>query len=686
MRVHKIVVLLLACFTKIFFVSAQNSSEEKPDFVTLLDAIYSKQIEAISYEGLYERLWLFYHQPIHLNQTSREELKLLCILTDRQIDNFFNYLSKNGALVSIYELQAIPAFDLATIYLLLPFVKVEEVAKRLLWKSTVKNNYWITRYERTLEPKKGYRSSRSDRPDRCYGGSPDKIITRLSVSYPKDFSLGFTARKDAGEAITWDPPTKRYGLDFWSLHFFLQHKKIVKALVIGDYQVGYGQGLIIASGFSINKSKETINVIRTNNLGIKPHKSISKSGFFRGGALTLAWKHFEVTTYYSNLKLDGKILEDPSSGHAYIRSIQRAGLHRTPYEIAAKGQVSEQVLGNTFVYNNKENTIQVGLTTLYNRYSVPLNPPPKYHPYSFRGRENVNLGLFYNYLWQNFNFFGEAGISQSGGKAFLAGFVASLSANIDAAILLRHYEKNFHSLYGNAFRENSITSNEKGIYWGVSMRPIKKLHLAAYYDKFKFPWLTGRVDARSKGYDLLLNVTYQIGKDLLLHGQYREKGEEKNVKTPKVSRNALALGIKRNYAARLDYAISASLGFSSKVKLSKAQLERKATQSYAFVQDAYYKARKINIVGRIALFETDGYKNRLYFYERDVLYSFNCYAYYDNGVRYYLFFRYKISSSLRLEFKYARTWYTDRKWIGSGLEAIEGNTKTDVRLQVTYSF
>lgn len=686
MRVHKLVVLLFVYFTKIFFVVAQNSAQEKPDFVTLLDAIYSKQIETISYESLYERLWLFYHQPIHLNQTCSEELKLLCILTDRQIDDFFQYLSKNGALVSIYELQAIPTFDLATIYQLLPFVQVEEGATRTPCKSMAKNNSWITRYERTLPRKKGYRPGHSDKSDRCYVGSPDKIITRLSVSYPQNFSLGFTARKDAGEAITWDPPTKRYGFDFWSFHFFLPHKKSIKALVIGDYQVGYGQGLIIASGFAIHKSKETINIIRTNNLGIKPHTSVAKSGFLRGCALTLAWKHFEVTTYYSNLNLDGHILKDPASGCAYSRSIQRYSLHRTPHEIAANGQVNEQVVGNTLVYNNKENTIQVGLTTLYNRYNVPLNPLPKYHPYAFKGRENVNLGLFYNYLWQNFHFFGEAGSSQSGGKALLTGCVASLSATIDTALLLRHYEKNFHSLYGNAFRENSITRNEKGIYWGVSIKPIKKLHIAAYYDQFKFPWLIDKVDAPSQGSDLLLSVTYQIGKAFLLCGQGREKRETKNVKVPKSSRHVLALGVKRNYAFRLDYAISAALGLSSKVQWRKAKLARKATQSYAFVQDAYYKTKKINIVGRIAFFETAGYKNRLHFYERDVLYSFNCHAYYDKGGRYYLFIRYKMCSSLRLELKYAKTWYTDRERIGSGLEAIEGNTKTDVRLQVTFSF
>jgi len=132
-------------------------AKEEPDFATSLDTIYEKQIGQVSYETLTENLWDFYQHPVDLNSTSREELKQLHILSEEQLDNFFIHLHKNGPLVSIYELQAIPGLDLATIELLLPFVKVEEtypqqteglqafLGKRLTY------GYWLSRYERILE-------------------------------------------------------------------------------------------------------------------------------------------------------------------------------------------------------------------------------------------------------------------------------------------------------------------------------------------------------------------------------------------------------------------------------------------------------------------------------------------------------------------------------------------------------
>src|SRR5690349_20441480 len=92
-------------------------AQEKRDFVAALDAIYNHKQGKVSYGTLTDYLWDFYQQPIDLNHTSYEELKQLYILSAEQLNSFFDHLQTNGALVSIYELQAIPTFDLATIKL-----------------------------------------------------------------------------------------------------------------------------------------------------------------------------------------------------------------------------------------------------------------------------------------------------------------------------------------------------------------------------------------------------------------------------------------------------------------------------------------------------------------------------------------------------------------------------------------
>ena len=484
----------------------------------------------------------------------------------------------------------------------------------------------------------------------------------------------------------------------------LENKKKLKTFIIGDYQVGYGQGLIVNAGFSMNKTAETMKIMKTNNLGLKPYTSFSSTGFFRGMATTFLWKYLEITTYYSNLNLDGEVLKHPQSGKSYTRSIVKCGAHRTPQEINKKGNINEQVLGHAVVYKTPNNLLNFGMNTVYNRYSTPVYPKAnQYNQFMFKGKENIVTGFFYNYLWQNCHLFGEAGVANSGGKGLVTGVLASLSVYFDAALLLRHYDKNFHSFYGHAFSENTTNTDETGVYWGIHVKPLKKLHVAAYYDWFKFPIPKYQVDAPSQGYDWRVKLTYQFSRRVLMYGQLRERGKKTNVKdnTKKKTQgrsvkkgkhvklapvpHTIALGKLRTYTTGLDYALGA-FSFTSKAQWNTYDFVKKITRGYAFVQDIFYKIRKIGLGGRVAFFRTDDYKNRLYFYEKDILYSFNFPFYDGNGLRYYIIFRYKITQLIQLELKYAQTRYRGDKQIGSGLDKIEGKIKTDISLQALFKF
>jgi len=138
--------------------------------------------------------------------------------------------------------------------------------------------------------------------------------------------------------------------------------------------------------------------------------------------------------------------------------------------------------------------------------------------------------LFYRYLWNNLHLFGENAFSKSGGSASILGVIASLSANLDVSLLLRHYEPDFHNFYGDAVRENSSGNyNEQGIYIGIGVQPVKKLKINAYYDYFNFPQPTTKIANPSSGYSWLAKVTYQINRTNLLLFQYKEVQKAKNI-------------------------------------------------------------------------------------------------------------------------------------------------------------
>ena len=658
----------------------------KKDFYELLEVIYSQWEEDVVYEVLQGRLWEYYNDPLALNGASREDLRLLCILTDDQLDQLFKHIAKNGPLISSYELQAILGFDLATIQLLLPFVSIEvgsdNYHSRALWHKGLeaRNSYGLMRYERTLENKRGYQHGKNQNKV-PYTGSPNKLFTRLSIKHLSGWELGLSARKGAGEAWTWDPATQRYGLAPWRFYWLVRDKKRIKTLVVGDYAVGYGQGVVINAGFSIDKSSETIKVIRTNNLGIRPHTSVATTAL-RGMAVTWQWHPIALTMYYSNVDLDGQVRTHTSLGSQYVRSVSRNGYYRTQSEIAKKGQVNEQVIGSTLVYKGPTRGAELGINVLYSHYSLPIYPDTKHgNPLRFSGQHHANRSLFYRYLWQNFHFFGEGALSRDGGKAAVIGAVASLSGYADATVLWRYYGQNFNSPYGKSFRENSSSnSNERGIYLGARVKPWHRLHLDAYYDYFYFPWCLGKPRT---GHSWLAKATYQPTTTSLVSLQYKTAIKPHRVAKTKNT----TVGTRQNYQLCWQYALSKAINLKSEVQCSSYQQLGAPTWGYAAAQNVAYRIRKFQLKGRVAWFSAKETSNRLYFYEPNVLYTgFKFRPYQGRGMHYRLLVCYQPTAAFRLELKYALTYRMDQDRIGSGQETIRGNAQNGVTLQAIFKF
>ena len=89
---------------------------------------------------------------------------------------------------------------------------------------------------------------------------------------------------------------------------------------------------------------------------------------------------------------------------------------------------------------------------------------------------------------------------------------------------------------------------------------------------------------------------------------------------------------------------------------------------------------------RLQYFATDGYNTRMYAYENDVLYSSAVPVFYDRGFRYYCNFSYDLSKKLTGWARWAQTIYFNKQLIGSGLDQINGNQRTEIKLQLGYEF
>ena len=635
---------------------------------------------------------LLYQNPLNLNIASAYELKSLYILSNQQIQSLQSYISEKGKLLTLYELQVIEGFDYATIERMRPFVTVDArdaqrddrpLIERIL---TERNNYFISRYERVLNNKRGF-SPKDDPDDTRYAGSPDKLYLRYRVSRPNDFSIGFTTEKDPGEPFDWNRKTKTYLTDFWSAHVMLENQGKWRKLMLGDYQLQFGQGLIFGAGFSVGKGSETVNTANRVTLGIRPYTSVLEGGFLRGAAATYQFNSkVNVTAFTSLLNQDASIREgsESDSFEQYISALQLSGLHRTPTEIANKKQVSETVIGGNINYRPNDRS-EAGFIITTNQFSTPIQRSNRpYNQFEFKGSANYNLSAYFNYQWRSFSLFSETAVSKSGGIGTVGGLTTSLSPRLDFSMVFRSYQKNFHSFRGTSFAEGSRNINESGVYWGVKYTLNRKFFITAYYDSYRFPWLRFRVDSPSSGNDYLLRFNYNPGRRAKIYFQFRNERKETNTEGENANSNFVRPGIKKQYLANLEFTTNSSLSFKSRVQFSNYELNGEKTQGYAFIQDAVYKNNDWAISGRIALFDTEGNQNRQYAYERDVLYAFSIPSYSGRGIRNYLLFQYKASRKIDLWARYAITTFYDRDEIGSGLETIEGNRRTEVKFQIRY--
>ncbi|MEO9805944.1 MAG: helix-hairpin-helix domain-containing protein [Reichenbachiella sp.] len=670
----------------------QRFDRQDIDIQDFIEDLFQVQDEDINYDDQYETLYQLFANPINLNETSKNELNGLYHLNIAQINQLMSYLERNGPMLSIYELQVIEGFDQATINSLLPFVEVrspgdESTRGNLIKRIThEKNNYLILRTERVLEDQEGYLRNDSSR----YLGSPYKVYGRFRSSHSKDFSVGLTFEKDPGEQVVLDAESKRYGFDYYSFHLFLENKGAFKSIAIGDYQMQFGQGLVLGSGFNPGKGAETITTVRRGNSGLRPYTSALETSFMRGVAFTYSIKNLEITSFHSRLKQDGIVRSRDFSGvyEEYITGIQDVGMHRTYSELASRKGIQEESFGMNVTYSDlRKRNLQFGATFLHNSFAIPIQKTPNnYNQFEFKGDKNYNIGLFASYNWHNFLLFTELARSKSGGTAFVGGFMGSLSPIISMSFLYRNYAKDYHSFYGNSFGEGSRNINEIGLYWGLKLTPNRRTAFAAYYDRFKFPWLRFGVNSPSQGYEYLLRAEYKPSRKIKLYAQFREQAKEVSMSTEGGNLHRLESGIKRNYITNLDFTANDFLILKSRVQFSTYNLDKEQTKGMAVVQDLNIKINKFTVSTRFAIFDTEDFENRQYVFEKDLLYVFSVQAYANQGSRNYIMLQYKPTRKLSLWARYGRFNYRNQSSVGSGLNESQGNTRSDIKFQVRYKF
>lgn len=205
-----------------------------------------------------------------------------------------------------------------------------------------------------------------------------------------------------------------------------------------------------------------------------------------------------------------------------------------------------------------------------------------------------------------------------------------------------------------------------------------------------FPGCVTGLMPRQVETDYLVQVSYKPNKKIEVSTRFKSENKAINLSGTNLAFRQTYLRPKDNLRTQVFYNINRQLAVSQRVEFIWFDPFEKSGSEKGFLIfiDAHYKVanKPISASGRIQYFTTDGFNSRLYAFENDVLFNYSIPQYFGKGFRYYLNLHVDLNKKLSLWCRWAQTIFSDQKTIGSGLDKITGNKKSEIKFQALYNF
>lgn len=686
----------------------QSNQELPPEVEEWLENLAADNDDAdVDYDTFAEILYDIMDDPLDLNTVDEEDLNNLNpLLSPQQIKSIIAYREEMDGFTHIYELAGVDGIDEDTARRLANFLTIKRASRKIPIKEILfqGKHQIFARYQQILEKQAAYIPDTAG--NTAFLGPSYRAYFRYRYNYGTKFSYGLTAEKDPGEEFFTG--TQKQGFDFYSAHLFIRKAGIFKNIIIGDYIVQLGQGLTVASSLGLRKgSTYPLNIMR-RVVPVRPYTSVDENRFFRGATASVELGNISATGFASFNFVDANVTALVNQADSIeideitftpddvdeISSLQTAGMHRTASELSDKRSIGKLDVGGNISYRSSR--FSIGLNTIYTRLSAELartNPSPD-DIYAFNGNQLLNLSTDYRFLLHHSTFFGETAWSNNGGVSTLNGFITEVNKYVSLSILHRYYSPKYQSLHANAFGEGSGRGvNEQGVYIGMVVNPIPKWQLTAYFDAYRHPWLRFRADAPSYGTDMRGELMYKPMRRVQMYWRFRHETKKQNASS---GNGDIATYLTDYTNSALRYNLKTELGRSgitlqSRVEVSRYDDSQQPSEyGYLLMQDIAYRPDNdkfpVDIIGRIAFFDTPSYNSRIYAYENDVLYAFSVPAYFNQGIRYYGMLKWDANRHLSLWLRYAQTYQNNPSDFGSGNSLIEGQTKSEIKVMMRLKF
>lgn len=640
------------------------AQEGRPWERYLNEVMTVEDAESAAWEEMYELLCDLEQYPLDINRVTREQLEQLPFLSAQQVEGIMEYIDHYGPLKSVGELAMVRALDYGQRQLLSYFIDVGEEPERGFPKLST-----ITKYgkgELTATARVPFYERKGDKNG--YLGYPYRHWLRCQFTYGDYVKFGLVGAQDAGEPFF--AYRNKTGYDYYSPYLQLRQLGRIETLVVGNYRVSMGMGLVLNNGFSLGKVSMLQNLGRSTN-GIRAHSSRA-ADYLRGAAATVnLGQHVTATALFSYRPMDATLNQDSTAA-----TILTTGYHRTEAEMEKKNNLNVLTVGGSLHYRN--GGLQVGMNAVHTQLSRALRPNTAvlYRQHYPQGSEFTNVSMDYRYVHPRIALNGETAVDKDGHVATINSVSLRLTDVLSVMALQRFYSYRYASLFAQSYSDGGRVQNESGVYAGLTWQPLPTLHLSAYTDYAYFGWAKYQVSQSSYAWDNLVQATY-TRQGWMFGGRYRLRMRQKDG-------DGQALDTYWEHRGRLSAEYATEQGFGG-----RAQLDGDFVQGARGVMlsgSLSYAKRWLRLNAGAGCFHTDGYDSRIYLYERAPLYTYSVSQFHGEGIRYWLMVRANIGKRLLLTAKMGTTDYFDRSVIGSSYQQIDASSQTDLDLQLRWKF
>lgn len=583
---------------------------------------------------LLEELADLKESPVNINSGDVQEISRLFFLTEFQVMVLADHVRKNGNVVTLYELALLPAFDRNTVMLMAPYISLQpaqEAGGRTYGRTMV-----------TLTASTRFISGESE---------PEGVRSLLKMKHERGrLNLGLTAENDPREPFSFRNAS---GPDFLSGYLELRGKGLTDRVIVGDYALRIGEGLVFNSSRWMG-SWLTSPSFMSGRSTAAPYTSTEENNFFRGVSLVLGNMSAGAILFASSNKIDARVLCIEDSTTSVVSNLVRGGLHVSESQLGARNSLSETVTG--LHLSAGAGRIRGGVTAAATWFSLPFQPdvnkPENIH--AFDGSRLLNLSADFRAGSGPLLLFGEAGLSIPGSWAATAGLRAKPSGRVTFNILTRRLSPGYHAFHSGVFRAGSGSGNETGIAASLHLEAARHLFVTAAADHYRIPWPRYRSAAPSYGSRIEIKGEYVPRDDISIRLSFTSSSREYDA----ASETGTALSVKyTRQQAGFVLNCSPAAGLRLTTRASASFISPAEEKGYLLCQDfsCSYRNVPLRLWFRYALCSTAGWDSRLYAWENDLLSSFSVPALYGEMTRSFVMVSWKPAERVEARLKYAFT-------------------------------